>query len=231
MTSDRDNHKLIGALSRALRVMYWDREIFGLHYMVYYEKMTTEIHNLRAIRRSNKSLRKRGERKVRGKKWALPTRGMPSYQKRERSLITTNFNDTFTKGGRRKISLEIGKRVSVERREDRNYGTSNRTYTYKVTVGWLWYRTVYQPFYKDNCLDRRWIVLKAEELSVNHKGIRLYEGLAFEFATGETKKVYIGQAGIGALSADVKSTAKEAIERAIKLADRIVNKKLLGDDA
>jgi hypothetical protein len=204
MLSEQKKHKLIGALGRALHAMYPDREILSHQY----DPMRKQIQNLRIMR-------------------TAPT-STGGYKTREQDRITVNFSDVFSRG-RRDITVKVGK-PGVERTEKANHGNTIKTYRYRATVGWLWYRNVYLKFYKDNCLDKRWLVLKAEELSVNHRAIRLYEGLAFEFATGQTHKVYIGQAGIGALSADVKLTQKEAIDRALKLADRIVDKRLLGEE-
>lgn len=203
-----ERFQYIKALGRALKVMHHDKAIYDLVGQRGYNhrfSMTSAIHDHRNTQR----------------------RLLTSNWKDDEELkIRSDFNAAF--GTKRNVSVKVGKHPEVIRSVA--YTDTGSTYSYRVTLGWMWRHKVYIPFYKDNRLDRRYIVLTAEELSVNHRAIRLYEATAFSFKEGKTEQVYIGQASIGGQNADVRPTAKEAIERALKLADRTVTKRLLGDD-
>lgn len=100
---------------------------------------------------------------------------------------------------------------------------------FKVTLGWTWTRNVYDVFYRHNKLDYSdYLVLKAHELRINNKSIRLYEGIAFKFKENKTLDVYIGQSAVSG-QADIRETRQAAIERAMILAQRDIDKTVLGE--
>lgn len=155
---------------------------------------------------------------------AVPLR--PSIKSREGTIIVSAIRGMYARR-RTQFIVKVGGKVSATKHE-RSYSTSKEM---RITVGYMWYRKVYEPFYQFEKLEHEnWFVLAADEVRVNVPDVRLYRATAYSFTKDETQEVFIGQSKVGKQQAVIKTTLNAAIEAAITLYQEEIDNRIVGEE-
>lgn len=114
-------------------------------------------------------------------------------------------------------------------RTDVAEGSRNTKNSYNLYVSWLWKRKVYEKLYSKQQLDANsYFVLRMDEYRTNHPYIRLYEARVYDFREDKVLTMWVGQSGVGAQKATLKSTSSDAIKAAKSLYESQINADLTG---
>lgn len=156
---------------------------------------------------------------------AVPLR--PSIKGREGTIIVSAIRSMYARKRTSFIVKVGGNKVSATKHE-RSYSSAKEM---RITVGFMWYRKVYLPFYQFEKLEHEnWFVLAADEVRVNVPDVRLYRATAYSFTKDETQEVFIGQSKVGKQQAVIKTTLNAAIEAAISLYQEEIDNRIVGDE-
>lgn len=108
----------------------------------------------------------------------------------------------------------------------------NKT-TLRVTLGCMWDRTIFEPFYKydsENENRPQTVILSARERRTNVPHILVHNAKVYNFQTHKIEDVFIGQTTLGKKKFSILRTASGAVTMAIKLAEMEITKKLKIED-
>ena len=210
--SDIDNFKAMRALGKALAAMRPYLDDISKDYSA-----SVDVNNLRNRIKAYRNSR----------------RSMPSPKNRRSETMATTkavLREMF-EGKRKTVFLEtLSWKVGARKIENvGRYRSQTHIGDFSVVLGWTWHRNIFLPFYKSGKLSfSEWLVLKADEIKVNTRMIRLYEATAFNYKEGKTREVYIGQSTLGG-DAEIRESKSAAIERALTIARRNIDKEVLGE--
>lgn len=155
---------------------------------------------------------------------AVPLR--PSIKTSEGNKIVGAIRAMYSRK-RTSFMVKVGGSKVSALKSQRSYGGSE----IRMTVGYMWYRKVYEPFYAFDKLEyENWFVLAADEVRVNVPDVRLFRATAYSFTKDETQEVFIGQSKVGKQQAVIKTTLNAAIEAAINLYQEEINNRIVGEE-